>query len=278
MGIIQVLKKNSVLKVLLVSTFVMLMLMFTTTLEAHAEKLGEVTLDSGDKFGQTPPSFAKSSYETKSTSSSSTDAVITITGSNVKINKTFEDLTSAGQRQALNDLMKEMDKASISQQGQQSVIDMVRQANPSAGAVMVSISMSSTKADMFTALKWLEPFMPIVNFILGVLVMGIFILLILSTTVDLAYIGLPFARSVGDNNQKDNGKIPFVTWDAQSVIKEVENSIGGDGGYKNPYLIYLKRRVLTYIILAFCILYLVAGDLGTLIGWLLSLGSGIVGN
>lgn len=105
------------------------------------------------------------------------------------------------------------------------------------------------------------------------------IALIGSTIIDLAFMGLPFAREGMQNSadSKGRGRVLFVTSEAHSVIKESESSLDSSGGYKNVYFMYFKRRAMTYLILSICLLYLVVGELGGLIGWVLSLGNGIVG-
>src|SRR5690606_7399930 len=133
-------------------------------------------------------------------------------------------------------------------------------------------------ADLYTAMKWIAPLLPIVRVIFGIGALLITLLLIGTTIVDMAFIGLPIAREQLQTRQdeKGGGKIPFVSSDAVSVVRDVESSLESSRSYKNVYLLYFKRRVLTYIILSICLLYLVVGELGGLIAWLLKLGSGVV--
>ena len=139
---------------------------------------------------------------------------------------------------------------------------------------------SKTKADLFTAMKWFSPFQGTLGLILGIGVIFIIVLLIASTVFDLVYIGLPMARNALNNKADGDGKDrPFgISTDALRVVEECEGTTnGGKGKGGNMYVAYFKKRVLTYIILAVCILYLVSGQLAGVIGWLLGQVSGIGG-
>jgi hypothetical protein len=117
--------------------------------------------------------------------------------------------------------------------------------------------------------------MPIFRVGLGIGAIVIMLALMLSTVVDLVYIGIPiFQEKVNESSDKNHGKRKwFISHDATSVVKET----GSDtGAYQNPYLLYFKRRVFTWIILSICILYLVMGELGQVVAWLLHLGSGVL--
>ncbi len=142
-------------------------------------------------------------------------------------------------------------------------------------AELLTSLFANTKADLFTAMKWFSPFQVTVGLILGIGVIFIILLLIASTAFDLVYIGLPMARNVMDGKAEQSGKPrPFgVSTDAVRVVNDNEGDNKGTGG--NMYVAYFKKRVVTYIILAICILYLVSGQLSNVIGWLLGQVSGI---
>lgn len=142
-------------------------------------------------------------------------------------------------------------------------------------AALLTSLFANTKADLFTAMKWFSPFQGTLGLILGIGVIFIIVLLIASTVFDLVYIGLPMARNVMDGKAEQNGKPrPFgVSTDAVRVVTENEDNNKGAGG--NMYVAYFKKRVVTYIILAVCILYLISGQLSSVIGWLLGQVSGI---
>lgn len=136
-------------------------------------------------------------------------------------------------------------------------------------------------ADIMGALTWFMPFQGALGLILGVGVIIVITLLLISTVLDLVYIGLPTARMAMSAKAEGQGKeIPFgISTDAYRIVQQTaETGSGGNGGNQgNPYLQYFKKRFVTYIILAVCILYLLSGQIGGLISGLLNLASGITG-
>lgn len=188
----------------------------------------------------------------------------------------FADATEESRRVALQNFVDNLAASSLTEQSQQTIIDQMSSGDRDVQRLLIPMVMDSTSADIYSAMKFANPFLPIVRFIIGLIVIGISILLILSTAIDLAFIGLPVARESMQNKEGKGGGIPFVSTDAVSVVKETESSLDSSGGYKNAYVIYFKRRALTYVVLAFCILYLVVGELGGLISWLMGLGGGLM--
>ena len=147
----------------------------------------------------------------------------------------------------------------------------------SVSSVMLPMVFRETKANIYEAYKIVEPFLDVLNVVLGVGCVALILLLMFSTVMDLAYIGLPVWREA---QEAKNGakKHPFgVSYEALRTVEETEKNLGGgDGEYKNAYLLYFKRRALTYIILAICIMYLICGGLSGIIAFVLSLTGGIV--
>lgn len=160
----------------------------------------------------------------------------------------------------------------------QQLMSDIQDTDSSVSSVMLPLIFESTKGDMYQAYKITSPFLEILSIVLGVGAVLLILLLLFSTVMDLAYIGLPVWREA--QASKDGGnKNPFgVSYEALTTVKEVEKGLGGgDGGYRNAYLLYFKRRALTYIILAICIFYLICGGLSGIIGFVLNLVSGITG-
>lgn len=161
----------------------------------------------------------------------------------------------------------------------QQIMNDLQEIDSSVASIMLPLIFESTKGDMFSAYKITSPFLNIFSVVLGVGAVCLIILLFGSTVIDLAYIGLPVWREAQANKEGGN-KHPFgVSYEALRTVNEIEQGFGGSGGgeYKNAYLLYFKRRALTYIILAICIMYLICGGLSGIIGWVLSLVTGITG-
>lgn len=211
--------------------------------------------------------------------SKSSEVQVFTCDSELKFNKeAFDNGTEKSRKKVMQNLVIALRESPIEDQEQQNIVDQLSAKDSDVSRIMIPIMMDSTSADLYTALKWVSPLLPIVRVIFGIGAIAISLFLIGSTIVDLCFIGLPVMReSMTSNAEGKGGKIPFVSSDAVSVIKETESSADSSGGYKNAYLVYFKRRVVTYIILSICLLYLVLGELSGLISWLLSLGDGIVG-
>lgn len=201
--------------------------------------------------------------------------------------KGFEDISDSAFQQALINefakLMADKYRDRFSDADRTAIYNEIKDNCGQANAAMVAALFQDTKADMFSALRIFQPFNGIVGTILGVCVLALIILLIGSTALDMAYINFPIARNFMYGKDKEGGdkgggaKKPWgVTADAWSVVNECEGGggSGGDSGYKNANIAYFKRRVITYIVVAIMILYLLSGQLAGLIGWLMNLVSG----
>lgn len=188
----------------------------------------------------------------------------------------YEAATDQSKRVVFKEFTTKLQASSVSNQGQTRIFEVLQDSDRSIQKLMLPLVIESTSADIYGGWKIIKPIIPTVRVIFGVLAIGIILGLILSTILDLVFIGLPVARDKIQNS--DDGKgifiIKWVTTDAKSVIIESESD--NSGGYTNPYLIYLKRRATTYVIISICILYLVVGEMAGVIDWLLSLGSGLV--
>lgn len=193
-------------------------------------------------------------------------------------NEEFDLATDKSKKAAVAEFAKQLQASSVSPQTQQNIFDEIGESNRDISAMLIPMIFNSTSADLFTAYKWLFPFLSALRVVFGVGAIAILLMLIGSTIIDLAYIGLPFWREAqADKTGKGGGRKPFgVSFDALSTVRETESSLDSSGKYKNSYLTYFGRRAFTYIILSICLLYLIVGEMGGLIGWLMSLASGIV--
>lgn len=190
----------------------------------------------------------------------------------------FQSATSESRYRALEAFVSALQESRVSPQTQQNIMDTMTAMDRDVSEMLIPIVMQATTADVYTAMKWIAPFLPFIRVIFGVGAIVITIFLAGVTIIDLTFIGLPIARESMTTRSEEKGKRkpPLVSGEALSVVKEVESSLENVGSYKNAFLLYFKKRILTYFILSICLLYLVAGELGGLIAWLLSLGKGVV--
>lgn len=76
---------------------------------------------------------------------------------------------------------------------------------------------------------------------------------------------------------EDSMDIIEVGIDPNALSIEYDYYKYSNEGYYNIYFEYLKRRSLSYIVLAICITYLICGGLSGIISFVLNLVSGITG-
>lgn len=177
-------------------------------------------------------------------------------------------------KETMTSFIDTLKKSSVPDATQQSIMTEIQATDPSVSAFMIPLIFDNSKADLFTAYKWISPLLGALRTIFGIGAFVIILILVGSTILDLVYMGIPLWREAKAEKSGSNSRPWGVSYEAYSVIKQTESSTN-PGEYKNVYLLYLRRRALTYFLLAICIMYLIAGELGNLVAGLLNLTSGI---
>lgn len=198
----------------------------------------------------------------------------------IQINKTvWNEAKQSDVTKSVRNFVDALTNSGADADAVQQVMTNLQESDTDVSSVMLPMIFESTKGDMYQAYKITSPFLELLSIVLGVGAVILILLLLFSTVMDLAYIGLPVWREAQQSKNGNSNKNPFgVSYEALTTVKEVEKGLGGgDGGYRNAYLLYFRRRALTYIILAICIMYLICGGLSGIIGFVLSLVSGITG-
>lgn len=140
----------------------------------------------------------------------------------------------------------------------------------------------STKADLDAAVMAMEGFRPLIDLGTGILVTLITIGMTLFSALDIAYIAFPVVRSAFEDVKNNGGpgttikangerKSMWVTDDAQYAVKKAYMDEGA-----NPWTIYFKKRILSYIMLAIILFILMTGNISLITGIALNLVSGIM--
>lgn len=153
------------------------------------------------------------------------------------------------------------------------------------GSQLMSTLLQNTKPDYATANRIYEPFSGVVGTILALGAILIMAFLGITMVLDLSYIGIPAFRNMLDGDDSGNagskGKPKFISHEARSAVQEAEGGNGGSGqsgeGNKVAIALYFKRRVIMLVVLGVCLLYLVQGQIYTLVSWILDLLSGFLG-
>lgn len=200
--------------------------------------------------------------------------------------KSFTSLSSKAQGQVVSDISKLSNSAvedtSVRGVDESTVQNWWKhlQTKEGVGSKFMGEILKNTKPDFVKANKIYKPFSGLVGTLMGIGAIMIMAFLGLVMVADIAYIALPPIRlAVNDKGKNGSNSSKLFSHDALYAVQEAEE--GGnssDGGEKKQALgIYFKRRVVMLIILGICLLYLVQGQIYTLVGYILDLVSGFLG-
>lgn len=203
------------------------------------------------------------------------------------VNGNFTELTSKGKENLLTDMNTYAESAvkensNITNQTKTTWLTNLQQCN-GVGTQLMNTILQNTKPDYATANRIYEPFSGIVGTCLALGAILIMAFLGITMVLDLSYIGIPAFRMMvgGDDKGGKDGKPKFISWEAVSAVTQAEGGNGGSGqdGSSNKVAvgIYFKKRVIMLIVLGVCLLYLISGQIYTLVSWILDLVSGFLG-
>lgn len=208
----------------------------------------------------------------------------------------FKKLTNESQRQLIKDMNSvaedilrsdsvNEDGSSYSDEDYQNWVQQLQQCD-GVGSRLISTLMANTKPDFASANRIYQPFSGTVGTVLGLVAVLLMAALAIVMVLDLSYIAIPFVRNLLDGGSSDNGngsggiKSKFVSWEAYNAVQQVEagggNSGNGGGDNKTAVGIYFKKRIIMLLILGLCLLYLVQGEIFTMVGWFMDLVSGLL--
>lgn len=211
----------------------------------------------------------------------------------------FTNLTSSAKEELLTDMNQLADnkisddetkaasngnksRSQVTSQTKSNWLVNLQQCN-GVGTQLMNTILQNTKPDYATANRIYEPFSGIVGTCLALGAILIMAFLGITMVLDLSYIGIPAFRMMvgGDDKGGKDGKPKFISWEAVSAVTQAEGGNGGSGqdgsGNKVAVGIYFKKRVIMLIVLGVCLLYLISGQIYTLVSWILDLVSGFLG-
>lgn len=155
------------------------------------------------------------------------------------------------------------------------------QSKDGVGTQFLTEILKNTKPDFVTANQIYAPFSGFVGTVMGLIAVMLMAFLGIVMVLDISYIVLPPVRNfVSDSDGGRGGKMAsskLFSHDALYAVKQAEQSSAGDGEPKQALGIYLKRRIIALIILGVCLLYLIQGQIYTLVMWILNLLRGFLG-
>ena len=175
-----------------------------------------------------------------------------------------------------------MNKAGIEQLAKQA--DKI-EANNKVGEKVNDITNNLTvTADTQSASIMLSGFVPVVELIVGIIVVFIAFGMTLSSALDICYIAFPVFRNKCEDAKQSgnavmtkksaNGEVSlrWITDDAQYAVTQGTIDSG-----KSPWKLYFGKRVASYIFLGIIIFILLTGNITILTDIALKLVSGIMG-
>lgn len=195
--------------------------------------------------------------------------------------KVFSRLSSKAQSQVVSDIARLSNEA-VEDDSARGVEESTVQSwwkqlqtKEGVGSKFMGEILKNTKPDFVTANQIYQPFSGLVGTLMGIGAVLIMAFLGLVMVSDIAYIALPPIRLAVDEKKGKSSKL--FSHDAIYAVQVAEEGGNGDGEKKQALGIYFKRRVVMLIILGICLLYLVQGQIYTLVGWILDLVSGFLG-
>ena len=198
----------------------------------------------------------------------------------------FQDLTKAEQQRFTTELVQHANDQ-VGENGitNSTVTGLLQklQTKKGMGSKLLTEILKNTKPDFVRGNAIYQPFSGLVGTALGLGAILILALLGIVMVSDLAYITLPPYRALMGGGEDAGGKREgaakfLVSHEAVSSVVESEGSSeGSQGGYKYAVGIYLKRRVIALIFLGLALLYLVQGQIYTLVGYIMDLVQGFLG-
>lgn len=151
------------------------------------------------------------------------------------------------------------------------------------GTLLMASLLQNTKPNFVAANNIYEPFSGVVGTILGFLSIIIMALLGVTMALDILYITIPaFQLIIGDaksgqGQQNGAAKIGAKIVSTEAVKAVEASQAGQNGEYKSAIGTYFGYRWKSLVLLGICLLYLVSGQIYTLVAKIIDLLSGFLG-
>lgn len=154
------------------------------------------------------------------------------------------------------------------------------------GSQLLATLLQNTKPDYVAANRIYEPFSGVVGTILGVLSVIVMALLGITMALDIVFITIPAVQLMmgadgsGQGGQDSANKMSrLISAEARQAVQAQGDSGGGGGQSGDGKLalgIYFKKRWKSLVLLGICLLYLVQGQIYSLVAWIIDLLSGFL--
>lgn len=191
---------------------------------------------------------------------------------NITINMNdYNKLSSKNKQAVMQYALDGIYNSQISKTNRNKIYNALCKQDETTSSLVRQLSTDVT-ADFGHAYEYFKPFSGPLGVTLGIIAFVIFILLGFTLLLDIAYITLPFLQGW---LTKTDGTARLVSIEATNAVKEQESKAGSE--YVNPLGIYLKSKIKQYIAIFICLLYLLSGQIYTLLANFMDYFSGLLG-
>lgn len=191
---------------------------------------------------------------------------------NITINMNdYNKLSSKNKQAVMQYALDGIYNSQISKTNRNKIYNALCKQDETTSSLVRQLSTDVT-ADFGHAYEYFKPFSGPLGVVLGIIAFVIFILLGFTLLLDIAYITLPFLQGW---LTKTDGTARLVSIEATNAVKEQESKAGSE--YVNPLGTYLKSKIKQYIAIFICLLYLLSGQIYTLLANFMDYFSGLLG-
>lgn len=180
---------------------------------------------------------------------SSSDGILTFK------NSEYYKLSSDERYEYMNTALGAVKDSNLSTMGRSKMFNFIADQDTATTAALRNLQ-TDANANVASATVMFKPFSGIVGTILGIITLLIFIFMTLSVVIDTAYIVLPPARMALET-RSDGEKPPFITYAAHTSVKDAESGTE----YRSAIGVYFRRRLVQFIVIGLCLLYLISGEI-----------------
>lgn len=201
--------------------------------------------------------------------SSSTSDIV-----NIKINiPSYKELKQNEKQDVMQSALDGIYNSRISRTNKNKIYNELCALDTSTSSLVRQLS-DDVNADFNGAYKYFKPFSGPLGIVLGLFSLVLFALLAMTIVVDIAFMTIPFIQTwlMGDSGDKAK----FVSLEAVSAVKESASKIG-TSEYRSPINYYLKTKTKQLVAISICLLYLVSGQIYSVLAQIIDYFSGILG-
>ena len=195
----------------------------------------------------------------------------------------FIEKTDKEQKQLIKNFMTDVTALNFSANGTNTIMDCLNSTEQiDMSLYLIPYVFDETRGDIVGGMKVINPFMSVINIIIGVLAILASLALILFSVYDIVIIIVPLFRdkilAKSENSSNSGGRPAGVSAEAWNAIQAAEGDGNNSGKeYKSALWIYLKHRLPVYLVFGIILAYLVFGGFSGLMQALLNIGSQYVG-